>query len=78
MNIQNTNGESVLDALLVLGYHVEIADDGKITASDGSRTLQGKAEHGAIEWADRGQAYQVLHLAYLARLRKRIREANGA
>jgi hypothetical protein len=76
--MQNSNGESVLDALLFLGYHVEIADDGKITASNGSQTLQGKAEHGAIEWADRGQTYQVLHLAYLARLRKRIREANGA
>ncbi|MGZ3583115.1 MAG: hypothetical protein ACXWP6_10375 [Ktedonobacterales bacterium] len=68
-------GEQVLDALLVLGYPVEIADDGKITATDGKQTIHGKAEHGAIEWSDRSATYRVLELAYIAKLRNRIREA---
>ncbi|MGZ3602696.1 MAG: hypothetical protein ACXWQR_13040 [Ktedonobacterales bacterium] len=68
-------GEQVLDALLVLGYSVEIADDGKITATDGKQTIHGKAEHGAIEWSDRSATYRVLELAYIAKLRNRIREA---
>ena len=68
-------GEQVLDALLVLGYSVEIADDGKITATDGRQTIHGKAEHGAIEWSDRSATYGVLEQAYIAKLRNRIREA---
>ncbi|MGZ3716443.1 MAG: hypothetical protein ACXVA4_13560 [Ktedonobacterales bacterium] len=68
-------GEQVLDALLVLGYSVEIADDGKITATDGKQTIHGKAEHGAIEWSDRSATYRVLEQAYIAKLRNRIREA---
>lgn len=69
-------GEHVLDALLVLGYSVEIADDGKITATDGQQTLYGKAEHGAIEWSDRSSTYHVLERAYIAKLRKRISESS--
>lgn len=73
----NTNtGEQILDALLVLGYTVEIADDGKITAAGGKQTLYGKAEHGAIEWSDRSATYRVLEQAYIAKLRKRISEAH--
>lgn len=72
-----TTGEQVLDALLVLGYSVEIADDGKITATDGKQTLHGKAEHGAIEWSDRSLTYRVLEQAYIAKLRKRISESQG-
>jgi hypothetical protein len=68
-------GEQVLDALLVLGYSVEIADDGKITATDGKQTIHGKAEHGAIEWSDRSATYRVLEQAYIAKLRNRIRES---
>lgn len=70
-----TTGEQVLDALLVLGYSVKIADDGKITATDGKQTLHGKAEHGAIEWSDRSLTYSVLEQAYIAKLRKRISES---
>lgn len=70
-----TTGEQVLDALLVLGYSVKIADDGKITATDGKQTLHGKAEHGAIEWSDRSLTYRVLEQAYIAKLRKRISES---
>lgn len=72
-----TTGEQVLDALLVLGYSVKIADDGKITATDGKQTLHGKAEHGAIEWSDRSLTYRVLEQAYIAKLRKRISESQG-
>ena len=72
------SGELVLDALLVLGYSIEIADDGKITATDGKQTLHGKAEHGAIEWSDRSATYRVLELAYIAKLRKRIGESQGS
>lgn len=69
-------GEQVLDALLVLGYSVEIADDGKIIATDGKQTLYGKVEHGAIEWSDRSSTYHVLERAYIAKLRKRISESS--
>jgi hypothetical protein len=47
------DGEEVVDALLLLGYSVEIADDGTITAPKGAETLRGKAALGTIEWADR-------------------------
>lgn len=70
-----TTGEQVLDALLVLGYSIEIADDGKITASNGKETIHGKVEHGMIEWSDRSSTYRVLEQAYIAKLRKRIRES---
>ena len=68
------NGEQIFEALLTLGYHVEIAEDGKITATKDGQTIRGKAEHGAIEWADSSQVYQVMQLAYVAKLRGRIRE----
>lgn len=70
-----STGEQVLDALLVLGYSIDIADDGKITATDGEQTLHGKAEHGAIEWSDRSSTYRVLEQAYIAKIRKRISES---
>lgn len=69
------SGEQVLDALLVLGYSIDIADDGKISATDGKQTIQGKVEHGAIEWIDRSSTYHVLEQAYIAKLRKRISES---
>jgi len=71
-------GENVLDALLILGFHVEIDDEGRITATKHTQVLHGKAEHGAIEWADRSQTYQVLEQAYITRLRKRINDAQSA
>jgi len=67
-----TASEQVLDALLTLGYAVEIADDGTITATNCAQTLRGKAEHGAIEWADRSQTYHVIQQAYIVKLRQRI------
>jgi hypothetical protein len=66
------NGERVLDDLMVLGYAIEMAEDGKITATKETQTLHGKAEHGAIEWYDRSMVYHITEQAYIARLRRRI------
>jgi hypothetical protein len=66
------NGERVLDDLLVLGFVIELADDGKITATDATQTLHGKAQHGSIEWYDRAQVYAMTEQAYIAKLRQRI------
>lgn len=71
-------GEQVLDALLLLGYSIEIANDGAITATDGEQTICGKAQHGVIEWSDRSVTYHVLEQAYIAKLRKRIGESQSA
>jgi hypothetical protein len=71
------NGEHILDALLSLGYEVEITDEGTITATKGTQTVQGKAEHGAIEWTDRSLTHRVLEQAYIVKLRKRITEARS-
>jgi hypothetical protein len=68
----STDGEDVLDALLFLGYTVEIEDDGTITATNGSETLRGRAGLGAIEWADRSAVFHVRERAYIARLRARV------
>ena len=67
-------GEQIFEALLSLGYHVEISDGGKITATKDAQTIHGKAEHGTIEWSDSSQVYQVMQLAYVAKLRRRIEE----
>lgn len=66
------DGEEVLDALLLLGYAVEIADDGTITATSGAETLRGKATAGAIEWSDRSAIFHVRERAYISRLRSRV------
>ena len=66
------NGERVLDDLLALGYSIEMADDGSITATNESQTLRGKAQHGAIEWYDRSLVYHIAEQAYIAKLRRRI------
>lgn len=66
------DGEDVLDALLLLGYAVEIADDGTIIATDGKETLRGKAAIGTIEWSDRSAVYRMRERAYIARLRARV------
>jgi hypothetical protein len=65
-------GEEVLDALLVLGYTVEIADDGAVIASSGTEVLRGKAAIGTIEWSDRSATRRMLERAYIVRLRARV------
>ncbi len=68
-------GEEILDALLFLGYTVEITDDGAITATQGLQILHGKTALGAIEWADRSSVFRVKERAYIARLRARVTAA---
>lgn len=72
MNVNTAAGEQVLDALLLLGYWGETADDGASTATYGMQTVRGKAEHGAIEWSGRSAIFQVTEQAYIAKVRKHI------
>jgi hypothetical protein len=65
-------GERVLDDLILLGYAIDISDDGAITATNGTQRLHGKAIHGAIVWSDRTMVYHVTEQAYIIRLRARI------
>jgi hypothetical protein len=71
-HMATNEGEQVLDALLLLGYRVDISDDGKITATKGTQTIRGNVETGTIVWSDRSLNYQVLRQAYIARLRLRV------
>jgi hypothetical protein len=71
-------GEEVLDALLVLGYTVEIADDGAIIATNGHETLRGKAAIGTIGWPDRSSIRRMLERAYIVRLRKHVQARPAA
>ena len=76
--MQANAGEDTLDALLFLGFVVEIADDGGITATQGSQTLRGKASSGTIEWADRSAMFHIKERAYIARLRARVSASGTA
>ena len=71
-------GEQVLDALLLLGYSVDISDEGTITATKGTETLRGNVETGTIVWSDRSQNYQVLRQAHIARLRLRVQASQSS
>ena len=71
-------GEQVLDALLLLGYSVDISDEGKITATKGTETVRGSAETGTIVWSDRSLTYHVLRQAYIARLRLRVQASQSS
>lgn len=67
------HGERVLDDLIALGYDIEMADDGNITATKAEqRTLHGKAQHSGIEWDDRSLVYRITEQAYIAKIRRRI------
>ena len=67
------NGERVLDDLIMLGYEIELADNGALTATkEAQQTLHGKAQHGGIEWTDRSLIYHVTEQAYIERVRRRI------
>ncbi len=71
-------GEQVLDALLLLGYTIDISDEGKITATNGTDTIRGNVETGTIIWADRSLTYQVLRQAYITRLRLRVQASQSS
>jgi hypothetical protein len=66
------NGEHILDDLILLGYTIDVSDDGRITATNDVHTVHGKAEHGAIAWSDRSVIFHIAEQAYIARLRKRV------
>jgi hypothetical protein len=74
----NMESEAALDALLLLGYAVEISDSGAITARLGSDVIEGQATAGTIEWRDRSAMFRVRERAYIAKLRARVHAAQVA
>jgi len=71
-------GEAVLDALLLLGYSVEISDSGAITATLGDEVIYGQTTATSIEWRNPSAMYRVRERAYIAQLRARVRDAQVA
>jgi hypothetical protein len=71
-------GEAMLDALLVLGYSVEIGDSGMITATLGDEVIQGQTTSTSIEWRNPSAMYRVRERAYILLLRERIQQAQMA
>jgi hypothetical protein len=71
-------GEAGLDALLSLGYRVEIGESGMITATLGDEVIHGQTTAAAIEWRNPSAMYRVRERAYIAQLRARVRDAQGA
>jgi len=69
-------GLQVLDDLLVLGYHIEISDEGVIiaTESDGGEPIEGRTDSGHIEWTNRSRVFKVRQRAYIVHLRAYIQE----
>jgi len=68
-------GEATFDALLVLGYSVEIGDSGEITATLGDEVIQGQTTATSIEWRNPSAMYRVRERAYIMQLRARVRDA---
>ena len=71
-------GEAVFDALLLLGYSVEIGESGEITATLGDEVIQGQTAATSIEWRNPSAMYRVRERAYILRLRERIQQAQVA
>jgi hypothetical protein len=74
----SNEGEAGLDALLLLGYSVEISESGMITATLGDEVIHGQTTANTIEWRNPSGMYQVRQRAYIVRLRARIHEAQVA
>ena len=72
------DGEAMFDALLLLGYAVEIDDSGAITATLGDEVIHGQTTANTIEWRNPSAMYRVRERAYIAQLRARVRDAQGA
>lgn len=68
-------GEAMFDALLQLGYSVEIGDSGAITATLGDEVIQGQTTANTIEWRNPSAMYRVRERAYILLLRERIQQA---
>ena len=71
-------GEAGLDALLSLGYSVEIGESGMITATLGDEVIHGQTTANAIEWRNPSALYRVRERAYILLLRERIQQAQVA
>jgi hypothetical protein len=71
-------GEAGLDALLLLGYSIEIGESGMITATLGDEVIHGQTTENAIEWRNPSAIYRVRERAYILLLRERIQQAQVA
>jgi|SRR5690348_14058465 hypothetical protein len=71
-------GDAMLDALLVLGYSVEIGDSGMITATLGDEVIHGQTTATSIEWRNPSAMYRVRERAYIMQLRARVHDAQMA
>ena len=71
-------GEAVLDALLLLGYRVEIGDSRAISAILGDEVMQSQTTATSIEWRNPSAMYRVRERAYIVQLRARLRDAQAA
>jgi hypothetical protein len=70
-----TEGEATFDALLLLGYSVEIGDSGDITATLCDEVIHGQTTATSIEWRDPSAMYRVRERAHTMQLRARVRDA---
>jgi hypothetical protein len=78
MPANSAEGEAVLDALLLLGYSIEIGESGMITATLGDEVIHGQTTANAVEWRNPSAMYRVRERAYILQLRERIQQAQGA
>ena len=72
------DGEGMFDALLLLGYAIEIDDSGAITATLGDEVIHGQTTANTIEWRNPSAMYRIRERAYIAQLRARVHEAQVA
>jgi hypothetical protein len=65
-------GEQVFDALVKTGWQIDVADDGKITATKGGSRIAGQIEASRdISWGNLDIVDKVLHQARILELRER-------
>jgi hypothetical protein len=70
-------GEAVLDALLLLGYAIDIGDSGTITATLGDEVIHGQTTSTSIEWRNPSAMYRVRERVYIVQLRARVHDAQA-
>ena len=69
-------GEQIFDALVKTGWQIEVADDGKITATKGGSQITGQIESSRdISWGNLDLVDKVLRTARILELRERARHA---
>jgi len=68
-------GEQIFDALVKTGWQVDVADDGKITATKGGFQITGQIESSRdISWGNLDLVDKVLRTARILELRERARQ----